>query len=122
EMQSLTRKLFESKLDLELEIEALDAHSVEDGIELSWKSAEGEARRERFEYVLAATGRRPNLERLGLGAAKLPLDEDGHPNFDHRTMQIGDTPIFLAGDFSLERALLHEAADEGRIAGTNAAN
>ena len=36
-------------------------------------------------------------------------------------MQVGDTPIFLAGDISGSRNILHEAVDEGMIAGTNAA-
>jgi dihydrolipoamide dehydrogenase len=36
-------------------------------------------------------------------------------------MQVGDSPIFFAGDVTAFRPLLHEAADEGRIAGRNAA-
>ena len=35
-------------------------------------------------------------------------------------MQVGDLPIFIAGDVTGERPLLHEAGDEGRIAGVNA--
>ena len=37
------------------------------------------------------------------------------------TMQCGQSPIFIAGDASDDMPLLHEAADEGRIAGENAA-
>jgi dihydrolipoamide dehydrogenase len=36
-------------------------------------------------------------------------------------MQCGDGPVFIAGDVTADRPLLHEAADEGRIAGGNAA-
>jgi dihydrolipoamide dehydrogenase len=39
---------------------------------------------------------------------------------DRRTGQIGVSPVFLAGDASDEHPLLHEAADDGRIAGDNA--
>ena len=35
-------------------------------------------------------------------------------------MQIEDKPVFIAGDVNGDRPLLHEAADEGRIAGINA--
>jgi dihydrolipoamide dehydrogenase len=35
-------------------------------------------------------------------------------------MRVGDTGIYLAGDVTGERPLLHEAGDEGRIAGFNA--
>jgi dihydrolipoamide dehydrogenase len=34
-------------------------------------------------------------------------------------MQIEDLPIFIAGDVNNNRPLMHEAADEGRIAGYN---
>ena len=76
---------------------------------------------ESFEFVLAASGRAPNVDGLGLEHTALPLDFDGVPAFDRRTGQIGDTPVFIAGDATDETALLHEAADEGRIAGDNAA-
>jgi dihydrolipoamide dehydrogenase len=36
-------------------------------------------------------------------------------------MQVGDLPVFIAGDVSGFRPILHEAGDEGRIAGYNAA-
>jgi dihydrolipoamide dehydrogenase len=35
-------------------------------------------------------------------------------------MQVGDLPVFIAGDVTGERPVLHEAGDEGRIAGFNA--
>ena len=35
-------------------------------------------------------------------------------------MQCGDSHIFIAGDVNGDRPLLHEAGDEGRIAGLNA--
>jgi dihydrolipoamide dehydrogenase len=41
--------------------------------------------------------------------------------FDRDTMQCGRHPIFIAGDVNDDLPLLHEAADEGRIAGENAA-
>jgi dihydrolipoamide dehydrogenase len=34
-------------------------------------------------------------------------------------MQIEDLPVYIAGDVNADRPLLHEAADEGRIAGYN---
>ena len=36
-------------------------------------------------------------------------------------MQCGDSHIFIAGDANDQLPLLHEASDEGRIAGANAA-
>ncbi|HET7134095.1 MAG TPA: dihydrolipoyl dehydrogenase, partial [Gammaproteobacteria bacterium] len=40
---------------------------------------------------------------------------------DLPTLQVGTSHIFIAGDVADDRPLLHEAADEGRIAGENAA-
>lgn len=121
-MQDQARALFEELLDLQLGISELEADSVVEGVRLRWRSADGQAREGTFEYVLATTGRRPQLARLDLQQAGVELDDRGAPTgYDQRTMQLGDTPIFLAGDISSDRPVLHEAAAEGRIAGINAA-
>jgi len=71
--------------------------------------------------VLASLGRRPNTDRLNLEVTGARLNAQGVPEFNRNTMQVGDLPIYLAGDVTGERPLLHEAGDEGRIAGHNAA-
>jgi dihydrolipoamide dehydrogenase len=70
--------------------------------------------------VLAAVGRRPVLDGLGLENLGVELKDRGLPVFDETTFQIGNLPVFIAGDANGFRPLLHEAADEGRIAGHNA--
>ena len=40
---------------------------------------------------------------------------------DRTTLRWGDSHVFVSGDASDDRPLLHEAADEGTIAGANAA-
>src|SRR5690606_5267362 len=70
--------------------------------------------------VIAAVGRRPNVDGLGLETLGVPLDENGMPAVDPRTMRIGDTAVLLAGDADGHRPLLHEGADDGHIAGINA--
>jgi dihydrolipoamide dehydrogenase len=72
--------------------------------------------------VLASLGRVPNFDRVAIENAGVELDERGLPSFNPNTMQIGDSHIFLAGDITGDRALLHEAGDEGRIAGYNASS
>jgi dihydrolipoamide dehydrogenase len=85
----------------------------------------GKTLTERFDYLLAATGRRPNVDRLGLENAGLALDDKGVPRFNRFTLQClaeGDDPghVFIAGDANQALPLLHEANSEGRIAGDNA--
>jgi dihydrolipoyl dehydrogenase len=72
--------------------------------------------------LLVSIGRRPNLDNLGLERLGIALNDQGVPLFNPNTMQIGDLPVFIAGDTTGERAILHEAGDEGRIAGYNASH
>ena len=70
--------------------------------------------------VLVALGRKPNLDALKLESLGVELNENGLPSFNPATMQVHDLPVFIAGDANADRPLLHEAADEGFIAGCNA--
>ncbi|MCB1932126.1 MAG: dihydrolipoyl dehydrogenase [Candidatus Accumulibacter sp.] len=72
------------------------------------------------DQVIAAIGRRPNIDGIGLEALGIELDARGMPPVNPNTLQIADLPVFLAGDANGRAALLHEAADEGHIAGINA--
>lgn len=76
--------------------------------------------RQVVDKVLASLGRKPNLDNLNLQATDIKLDANGIPLYDPLTMQIGDLPIYIAGDVNADRPLLHEAGHEGRVAGYNA--
>ena len=90
------------------------------GVELSYLHRDGAWQTEQFDYVLAATGRAPDIAGLALENTGLQLNEHGIPLFDRFTLQCGNSAIFIAGDASNDVPLLHEAADQGRIAGENA--
>jgi dihydrolipoamide dehydrogenase len=70
--------------------------------------------------VLVALGRKPNLDTLNLDSLGVELDDNGLPSFNPSTMQVQDLPVYIAGDINTYTPLLHEAADEGFIAGCNA--
>lgn len=72
------------------------------------------------DQVLVAIGRRPNVDDFGFESLDVELDERGLPPVDPHTLQVGELPVFLAGDANGQRPLLHEAADEGHVAGINA--
>jgi dihydrolipoamide dehydrogenase len=72
------------------------------------------------EAVLVAIGRRPNVEDMGLENLGVERDSYGVPRYDPDTLQIGDLPVFIAGDVNTARPILHEAWDDGRVAGYNA--
>jgi dihydrolipoamide dehydrogenase len=107
------------ELDLHFQSRILRAQQEGDEVALSFGSGET-AQTERYQYVLQAAGRTPNVDDLGLEHAGIELAENGVPLFDPKTMQCGTSHIFIAGDANSERPVLPEAADHGKIAGDNA--
>ncbi len=71
------------------------------------------------EKIFASIGRRPNTDKLGLENTSLEISAKGVPVFNPHTMQLGDSPVYIAGDCTAEKAILHEAGFEGRVAGYN---
>ncbi|NCN84762.1 MAG: dihydrolipoyl dehydrogenase [Sphingomonadales bacterium] len=111
------KAIIEADLTLKLGVE-LEVKAADDGVTLAWdgaSSGQGD-----FDYVLIATGRPPNLESLNLSATGLELDDDGVPVHDRDSMQCGESSTFLAGDLANDLPLLHEASQDGAIAGRNA--
>lgn len=51
----------------------------------------------------------------------IELDRRGYVEVNPLTMQVGEHPVFIPGDANGLHPLLHEAADDGRTAGANAA-
>jgi dihydrolipoamide dehydrogenase len=105
-------------LDLKATIESI--HSENDSVAIRYAHRNKGMITEQFDYVLATTGRRPNIEGLALENADLALNNQGIPLYNSYTGQCGNSSIYIAGDVSSDVPLLHEAADEGRIAGSNA--
>ncbi|ODB34915.1 dihydrolipoyl dehydrogenase [Pseudoalteromonas sp. BMB] len=116
--------VFSDEFYLDTDAKVSDMKQVGDKAELTYIDKQGKPQTEQFDYVLAATGRVPNVDNLGLENTTLELDDRGVPLADPHTMQCldgsGNAPIFIAGDASNQIPLLHEAADQGTIAGENA--
>jgi len=90
------------------------------GVALGYIDTDGREATAHVDFVIAATGRRPNVAGLGLENTSLPLDGRGVPVANQATLRVGDSHVFIAGDATGDKPLLHEASDEGRIAGDNA--
>lgn len=121
QLRQVARKVFQGEFYLDPDARVLHTSRVGDEVEVRYVALDNTERTERFDYALVATGRRPNVDNLDLQNTSLKLDARGVPVFNRETMQAGDLPIFIAGDANADAPLLHEAADEGRIAGENAA-
>lgn len=119
---------FKGELAIDTDAKVHEVTRVPEGVAVRFDDAHSAALTETFEYVLVAAGRKPNLAGLGLENAGVALNERGVPTFDRTTLQAKSgnagaerPPVFIAGDVNEDVPLLHEAADEGRIAGDNAA-
>jgi dihydrolipoamide dehydrogenase len=121
EVLAVARRAMCDELDVRYNTQVAGVELDGDELVVTSKSTAGEQRTERFDYLLSAVGRRPNVRQLALEHTGLERDHHGIPLYDKATMQCQDSPIFIAGDADNERPQLPEAADQGRIAGDNAA-
>ena len=69
--------------------------------------------------LLVATGRRPNVEGLGLAAAGIEQDDAGHPVVDHK-LRTSVRSIHAAGDLTGLLPFTHAAYEQGRLAANHA--
>lgn len=111
---------FNREFCLDLNADINNIREVGQGVVIEYRHREKGMIEEQFDYVLAATGRRPNIDGLALENADLEMDGNGIPLYSSYTGRCGNSSIYIAGDASSDAPLLHEAVDEGRIAGSNA--
>lgn len=116
------RAIFRDELRLTLGVEIDPVVRSGNQYEVSWRGRDGTHHTATFDAVFSAAGRIPNLEGFGLEDAGVELDERGRlASWNPHTCRAGESRIYLAGDVTGFRPLLHEASDEGRLAGANAA-
>lgn len=113
------RDIFGQELVLHLNAETEVCLNEAGQVEVAW-TQDGESGVLTADYLLAAVGRRPNVDQIGLDVLDIQTDQQGVPEADPLTMQTSIPHIFIAGDASNQIPLLHEAADQGKIAGDNA--
>lgn len=112
-------EVFGEELNLHLDAQTEVSLNADGQVEVKWSQA-GEQGTFTADYLLAAIGRRPNVDNIGLENLNIELDSRGVPVANPHTMQTSIPHIFIAGDASNQLPLLHEASDQGKIAGENA--
>lgn len=113
------KAVFGEEMTLHLDAKTEAALDADGNVVVKWEQ-DGESGEFTAEYLLAAVGRRPNVDNIGLENLDIELDDRGVPTADPLTMQTSIPNIFIAGDASNQLPLLHEASDQGKIAGDNA--
>lgn len=122
EVTAAYREALEQDLRLFQNVKVHDAQESKGRATITWTDAEEKDHKESFDAVLVAAGRRTSFDQLGLSAIGIDAKSPKDLEIRAERLQVGNHPIFMAGDVNGIRALLHEAADEGRIAGENAAH
>ncbi len=80
-------------LDPDVKVELMQREG--DKVFIRYLDKSGRPQEIMVDYVLAATGRRPNVDKLGLENTSLILDERGVPQADRLTMQTNVPHILL---------------------------
>ncbi len=120
-IRNYAAKAFQEEFYLDTDAKILAVARSENGVTIRHLDFNGAEAEVEVDYVIAATGRGPNVANIGIENTSMVVDKRGVPLFDRCTLQSGESNIFIAGDASNDVPVLHEAADEGRIAGKNAA-
>lgn len=110
-------------LSAEITIVTAEAQPVEragHAITMQWANDDSEGETE-VDMLLVAMGRRPNIDGLGLDQLGVTVGEDGRPDLPEGRLNPPGARVYFAGDAGLGPGLLHEASDEGRVAGHFAA-
>ena len=120
-IRNYATQTFQAEFRLDTEAKIVGVERSAGGAKIRRVGIDGRATEIEVDYVIAATGRAPNVKNIGIENISIARDERGVPIFDRYTLQSGTSNIFIAGDANNDVPLLHEAADEGKIAGENAA-
>ncbi len=122
QMRAHAERIFGEELDLHTDVR--DVHcEVESGrARVVFTDPDGTRHDALYDRVLVASGRHANIRDIGLEHTGVTVSDRGRVDYDPMTMQVEGSHVFIAGDVNSDRPLLHEASDEGRIAGTNAAS
>lgn len=112
-------EIFSNEMTLHLDAKTEVALNSDGKVDVKW-TQDGQSGVFSADYLLAAVGRRPNVDNIGLERLNIEKDSRGVPIANPYTMQTSIPHIFIAGDASNQIPLLHEASDQGKIAGENA--
>ncbi len=115
EVTATATEIMKKEFPLHLGAQVKLARTADDRVDVQWQG-----NTLTVDSVLASVGRTPNIQGLGLENLGVELSARGLPEFNQHTLQVGSLPVFLAGDVNGRAPILHEAADDGHIAGYNA--
>ncbi len=118
EVLTCARRILVGRLAFHADAKVLRMENTGNCVEIDHE-IDNECVTERFERVLLAIGRQPNVDKLGLANTSLSCDGKGIPECNPQTRVCGVSNILIAGDADSAPPLLHLAAFDGKTAGSN---
>ncbi len=102
------------RIMLETLVDSVD--SGKDGLKVSFKGKAAPPEAQTYDAILVATGRKPNLEAIGIEETGIELTDSGFVKVDSR-MQTSADSIYAVGDVAGPPMLAHKGKHEGRVVG-----
>ncbi|MBE2279740.1 MAG: dihydrolipoyl dehydrogenase [Ignavibacteriaceae bacterium] len=114
-VQHLSKMITAKFEKIMLESKVISLEDKEDGILVKMQDKNGNPFEEKYDYVLASIGRRPNTKGLGLENTKVKTTQRGFIAVN-KQLQTDDPNIFAIGDIAGDPMLAHKASHEARVA------
>ena len=114
-VRPLSARLKERFEEILLETKVAAARKAGPGLLVTLEGGDAGPTEKTFDKILAAVGRRPNSEDLGLKNTRIETDEAGFIRVDARR-RTHEPSIYAVGDVAGQPMLAHKASHEARIA------
>lgn len=121
ELQQLAQEIFNKELDIKYKILPESLKKVGNQVFVQF-TEDNVAKEIHVDYVLNATGRSTLLDSLHLENIDPDFSDLKKLPVHHQSKQLGNYPIFIAGDAFTQTPIQHEAAHEGRQSIMNCLN
>ncbi|ENU98897.1 hypothetical protein F969_02150 [Acinetobacter variabilis] len=112
-LQALVRDQLNNELDIKFKTLPNQVKLLNNQVEIDYIENDQEQSLE-VDYVLSATGRSSNLDRLGLEKINSEFQDVKKLPINKKTKQLANLPIFIVGDAAPDVPIQHEAAHNGK--------
>jgi len=116
EVRAYAQAQFGQEYPVDFDARISRSERVGDQLELEWTAGDGQLRQARFDYVLAATGRSPNVRNLGLETTGLAVGKDGVPLFDEGRIAGANAAAWPAVQSGLRRSRIAVVFSDPQLA------
>ena len=120
-LQKLAQEQLSKELNIKFKILPDKVEIQDDKVKINFTEND-QTKNIEVEYVLAATGRQSNIDRLGLDQLNSIFKDIKNLPIDKKTKQLANLPIFIVGDAAPDAPIQHEAAHAGKQVVHNCVN